>query len=319
MIATPTVDCREIQNLREAHYNATLVEVLEVHENLRIFRVRPDGGVPAFQAGQFVSLGLGYWEPRVAETQAEQLDERQLRKMPKRAYSISCTMLNDRGEVVAPADWPYLEFYITLVRHGDRLPPAMSPRLFALGAGDRLFVEAKAVGSFTLDAVSPGDNVVMLATGTGEAPHNAMVAELLASNHQGKIVSATCVRLHRDLAYLATHRRLESMFDNYHYQTLTTREPENLDPAAPGFRGKQYLQDYVESEGLRRDTGLTLDAGTSHAFLCGNPAMIGAPVRSSGSDMRRPVPGGMIDVLMRRGFRPDEPGKPGNLHFERYW
>jgi ferredoxin--NADP+ reductase len=275
--------------------------------------------VPAFQAGQFVSLGLGYWEPRVEGAQAEQLDERQLRKMPKRAYSISCTMLNDGGRVVPPADWPYLEFYVTLVRHGDRRPPAMSPRLFALHPGDRLFMETKALGSFTLNAVSSSDNVVMLATGTGEAPHNAMIAELLASNHQGQIVSATCVRLRRDLAYLATHRRLESMFDNYHYQTLTTREPENLDPAAPGFRGKQYLQDYVESDGLRRDTGVTLAADTSHVFLCGNPAMIGAPVRSPGSEVRRPAPGGMVELLMRRGFRPDEPGKPGNLHFERYW
>ncbi len=30
-------------------------------------------------------------------------------------------------------------------------------------------------------------------------------------------------------------------------------------------------------------------------------------------------PGGMIDVLHKRGFVSDRPKQPGNVHFERYW
>ncbi|MEQ8787805.1 MAG: ferredoxin--NADP reductase [Pirellulaceae bacterium] len=319
MITMLDIDSRQMERLRAAHYNATLIEVVEVHADLRILRVRPDGGMPTFRAGQFVSVGLGYWEPRVEGAQAEQLSEEQLFKVPRRAYSISCTMLDKSGVVVAPSCWPYLEFYVALVRQAARHAPVMSPRLFALRPGGRLFVETKAVGTFTLERVSPTDDVVLLATGTGEAPHNAMTAELLAANHRGAIVSVACVRRRRDLAYLPTHRKLEKMFENYHYQALTTREPENLDPDAPGYVGKQYLQDYVASGGLQRDTGLELQPDRSHAFLCGNPAMIGLPQKQPGSNVRRPAPGGMIDVLTRRGFRADLPQEPGNLHFERYW
>ena len=63
-----------------------------------------------------------------------------------------------------------------------------------LREGDRLFLGEKITGHFTLDPVQPDDTVVFLATGTGEAPHNYMLWELLRRGHRGRILSACCVR-----------------------------------------------------------------------------------------------------------------------------
>ena len=41
--------------------------------------------------------------------------------------------------------------------------------------------------------------MLFLATGTGEAPHNYMLWELLRRGHTGRILSACCVRYRRDL------------------------------------------------------------------------------------------------------------------------
>ena len=51
---------------------------------------------------------------------------------------------------------------------------------------------------------------MFFATGTGEAPHNAMVVELLRKGHMGPIVSAVTVRNLADLGYIDKNRELES-------------------------------------------------------------------------------------------------------------
>ncbi len=78
--------------------------------------------------------------------------------------------------------------------------------------GDRLTVEKKIVGHYVMEAIKPNDTVVFMGTGTGEAPHNAMVTELLSQGHQGRIVTATCVRKREDLGYLSMHRELERKY-----------------------------------------------------------------------------------------------------------
>src|SRR5436309_550738 len=75
-----------------------------------------------------------------------------------------------------------------------------------------------------INPVKPGDTVVFLATGTGEAPHNYMIWELLRRGHAGKIVSVCCVRFLRDLGYLDIQRELMRRHGHYKYITLTTRE-----------------------------------------------------------------------------------------------
>ncbi len=118
---------------------------------------------------------------------------------------------------------------------------------------------------------------------------------------------------------LEEHRWLEKMHPNYRYLTLTTLEPENLDPSVSGYVGKRYLQGYFESGNLERDSGCELRLGKSHVFLCGNPDMIGVPHRTYDPHRRYPKPRGMVEVLERLGFRTDLPHDPGDIHFEKYW
>jgi ferredoxin/flavodoxin---NADP+ reductase len=296
-----------------AVYNATLVDVAAVHEELRIFRVQPDWDVAA-EAGQYLALGLGNWERRVANVQPE-TDPLQNHKLIRRAYSISCPILDDSDHIRRIQDHRFLEFYITLIRQAKR-PPALTPRLFAMEVGARLFAEPHIVGHYTLEAVQADEPVVFFATGTGEAPHNAMLAELLHRGHRGRIVNAVCVRRRRDLGYHRVHRRLEKLFPHYRYLTLTTREPENTDPQRPDFQGKRYLQDFVASGELEASAQLPLDPRHCHVFLCGSPDMIGLSRPGQTSANSRP---GMISVLEERGFVQSGPLGPGRIRYERYW
>ncbi len=317
--AKPALSDAGAAALRRQHYNATAVAIERLHDELLIMQVRPDDFQLEFTPGQYTVLGLGYWEPRLAGTQDEPLGEAARRRLAKRAYSISCPLLDEGDHLVRATERYEQEFYITLVRFNDAQPPALTPRLFALSPGDRLFMSPHPHGHYSLDRVQPDDDVVLVSTGTGEAPHNAMLAELLSRGHTGRIVNVTCVRYQRDLGYLARHRRLESLFANYRYVALTTREPENLDPAHEGYVGKRYVQDYFGGGDFQADTGLPLTPDRTKVFLCGNPLMIGVPHQTHDPAGRYPQPTGMVEVLERMGFAVDRPHEPGNIFFEKYW
>lgn len=289
---------QEVKQLRDKHYNATLIERIDIHSDLAKFRIRPDGGVPKFQPGQYVALGLGYWETRLPGTQAEEFQPDKFWKVVRRAYSISCPLL-DREDNLLPCDrCDYLEFYVTLIREADQ-PPALTPRLFNLDVGQRLFVQSRVVGTYTLDGISPDDDVVMLATGTGEAPHNAMAAHLLSCGHRGKIIVATCARVFSDFGYRREHDVLASTYENFKYLTYTTREPRNLNPTAEDYVGIERLQTVYGSGRLAREANLKLQSDATHVFLCGNPAMIGLR-RPTDPPLTHP---GMLQLLLRDGFK----------------
>lgn len=319
MARVPSLSHEVAESLRQKHYNAQLVARRNVHAQLAILRVQPDEGMPPFEAGQYTTLGLGLWERRVEGFDNELLDEKALPRVLKRAYSASCSVFTPDGHVAPAQQFPYIEFYLTLVHHTVPHLPGLTPRLFALEPGERLLMGQHFKGQYTLAEVKPNDTVVFAATGTGEAPHNAMIAELLASAHAGRIVTVTGVRYKQDLGYIDVHRRLESLYSNYRYIALTTREPENIDAAHPAFVGKGYLQNYFASGDFERETGIALDPRTTRVFLCGNPAMIGMPTLDAHGGFLYPEPVGLIEVLAHRGFKPHEFGRPGNIHFERYW
>lgn len=302
----------QIAELRAARYNATAVGVRHVHSDLMVIRVRPDFAIPPHQPGQYCSLGLGYWEHRVDGCQQESLPPEQLTKLVLRPYSLSHPVESSPGVLQSGAD--FIEFYIVLVRENpDGRVPALTPRLFALREGDRLKMFEKITGNYTLDPVKPGDAVAFLSTGTGEAPHNYMLWDLLRRGHTGPIVSACCVRLKMDLGYLDVHRRLEERYSNYQYLPLLTREP--------GV-GKRYIQDIVESGELASKLGGELRPDRTHVFLCGNPKMIGVPEKNKETGERfYPQPTGVIELLERRGLLADHKATKfvGSVHFEEYW
>lgn len=304
----------EQEALRRQHYNATVASLRLANPELMVLRVRPDFTIPPHKPGQYTTLGMGYWEPRAPDCQDEAPRPGDEKKLVRRAYSISCSILGDDGQLLDGSTMNWLEFYIVLVRHADS-PPALTPRLFTLQNGARMFLGEKITGHFTLDPVKPTDAVVLLSTGTGEAPHNYMLWDLLRRGHQGPILAACCVRYRRDLAYLSIQEELMRRHENYQYLTLTTREADTV-------QQKVYIQDLLTSGQLEERLGRPLDPASAHVFLCGNPKMIGAPtIERATGNVSYPQPPGVIEILEKRGFHVDQPSQKikGNIHFEEYW
>src|SRR3990167_9356329 len=111
--------------MAKPEFNAVLSERIDLSPDLAIFKVKPKGWViPEFRAGQFVVLGLPGSAPRCVGSQPDEKPA-DPDKFIQRAYSIAST----------PLIKDYLEFYITVVRHG-----LFTPRLFSLKAGDNIFL-----------------------------------------------------------------------------------------------------------------------------------------------------------------------------------
>src|SRR5260370_19609715 len=99
-----------------------------------------------------------------------------------------------------------------------------------------------------------------------------MVWGWLGGKQGGDLLSACCVRYRRDLAYLALHEELMRRHPNYTYLSLTTREAHTV-------QHKVYIQDLITSGQLEERLGQPLDPARTHVYLCGNPKMIGVPVK----------------------------------------
>jgi ferredoxin--NADP+ reductase len=301
------------QALSEENYNATITSIRAHNPDLWVTRIKPDEPIETFKPGQYTTLALGFWERRADEVQ-ESFDEdpSQREKMARRSYSVSSSIVDEGGGLVAahPED---VEFYIVQVRPGEVEFPSLTPRLFTKTAGDRVFMSHKFTGRYTLDGVNPTDNIVFLSTGTGEAPQNHMTAELLRNGHQGAILNIVCVRYRRDLAYMSEQESVQSRFPTYKYLAITTREPENEGD-------KVYIQDLVTAGRVEEELGAPLDPANTHVFLCGNPSMIGLPRwDDNAGTMEFPEVVGVCELLHERGFKIDHRKERGNVHYEEYW
>jgi ferredoxin--NADP+ reductase len=296
----------DVAALRRTHYNATLADVQPVHADLRILRVRPDALLPSFEAGQWVMLGLGTWEPGVAGAPAPEPAEPQTPSLLRRSLSISSPILAPGGaRLLRAGEEESYEFYVTLPQDSS---PAFKPRLFGLGAGDRLWIAGAPQGNYTLARIHPGDDVLFASTGTGEAPHNRMIWELLRRGHRGRIGAVVTTRCRADQGYRGVHEQVVTLCPNYRYAAIATREP--------GEKGAR-LQEMLHSGELEAVAGFPLDPARTRVFLCGNPAMVGVPRPQPDGQFVYPQPPGMVEVLTReRGFRSDP--ESGNIHFERY-
>ncbi len=93
--------------LRKKYYNATIVYLKRVNEDLMIVRVEPDFPVPPHKAGQYGTLGMGQWEPRYPGCQEETPRPGDETKLIRRAYSISSSIIDEQGNLL---DLPHVNW-----------------------------------------------------------------------------------------------------------------------------------------------------------------------------------------------------------------
>ena len=267
-----------------ARLNAIILQRIEVSPGLIILRVIPDEWqLPDFEAGQFAVLGL----PGNAERCDLATSEEPLRhpaELIKRAYSIaSCSCSRE-----------YLEFYIALVPSGH-----LTPRLFALHAGDRVWLSEKIAGLFTLDQVPPGKQLVMVATGTGLAPYMSMLRTQTICGER-RIAVLHGARHSWELGYRHELDILTHRCSNFTYVPAISR-PADEHIRWHGQTG--HIQDVWRSTPLLAKWGAQPTPSDTHIFLCGNPGMIEA----------------MLTILQAEGFVEQTRHVPGQIHLERYW
>lgn len=267
--------------------NATMTARSDLHHGLLILRVRPDAPPPPFKAGQYAVLGLPAAAPRTPladpDPPAPEGAAAAPDKLIKRAYSISSS--SRQGE--------YLEFFVALVRSGS-----LTPRLFALKEGDRLWLGPKIVGMFTLEEAPKASDVLLIATGTGLAPYISM----LRSGYDfaaRRTVVIHAARNSWDLGYRQELEALAARWPTFHYLTIIS-DPHR-EPSWTGPVGLVY--EFFNNGTVERLFGRAVAPENTAAFLCGNPLMIG----------------GMLEMLQGRGFRKHSRREPGQIFVEEFW
>jgi ferredoxin--NADP+ reductase len=278
-----------------ATYNAS-VEIVISSDEARVIRVYPDGYKMKYKPGQYGSLGL-----LKSDINPE--------KLVKRAFCISSSMINisDR-KLINHEDIDYYEFYFNKVPNTGR--EQLTPKLFGLNNGDRLFCGEKIVGYYTTDNLMDGMNILLLGTTTGESPNNSIVTELLLHERASRICNISVGPPKWKSLYMEQHQALMKLHSNYLFRTINTQrilDLENL--IASALKDEDYSINNI---------GFNLNCKSSHIFLSGDPAMIGAPKKKGRWEYEHSK-GGVVPIITANGFEVSTRFKPGNVEYECYW
>ncbi len=263
--------------------NTTVLEREDLHEELAIIKLQPDGGkVEEFLPGQFCTLGL---PPNDGSAWVKPDGTPRTRpKLIRRAYSIASSPLTPE----------YVEVYVVLVSEGK-----LTPSLWTIQQGEKLFMDPRMRGEFTLERIRTGKDMICISTGTGLAPFMSMLRTHKGSGRWRRFVMVHGVRESRDLGYRAELEQLAAEDESLFYLPICSREPDGSDWAGEHGRVDALLQP-TKFESL---TGFGLSPEESDLFLCGNPAMIT----------------NVEEQFTKQGFATTTKDKVGTIHFERYW
>jgi ferredoxin--NADP+ reductase len=229
-----------------------------------LFTLTVSAEVEPFEPGQFVNLALDLGGT-----------------IERRSYSIA-----------SPPGSP-LEFLVAEVTTG-----VLTPSLCALEPGQKVLVERKPQGFFTLKWLPPARHLWLIATGTGLGPFLSM---LRTPEVYGRFERVVLVHGVRDRAHLAYRDELLALEAERGGQLeiawLVSREapPEGM------LTGR--VTTALTDGSLERAVGLALSPADSHVMLCGNPAMIEE----------------MTLLLGERGLKKHRVRAPGHITIEKYW
>jgi len=267
--------------------NAFVNQRIEVNPGLIKLRVIADGWeFPEFIPGQYTLLGLPWTSSRhsLADS-ADPMTPRNPHRMILRSYSMASSSRSRQ----------YLEFYIVLVRSG-----LLSPRLFALEEGQRLFVSPNFQGMFTLNEVPAEFNLVLIATGTGVAPYMSMLRSQIGGNFRERMAVIHGAARVSDLGYHDELEKLDETYSGFNYIPVISRPDEESGAWAGEIGRVEKL--WVENR-VRVLWQVDLTPENTHIFLCGSPYMI--------EDMK--------EILGGQGFREHTERQEGQVHVEKYY
>lgn len=241
--------------------DGTVTDNIHWHDRLFSLKVRTEPF--SFIAGQFVRLALETPEGRV-----------------QRAYSL----VNSPGSNEQ-------EFLVSYVPGG-----ALTPLLQQLKTGDTLGISQPAGGFFILDEVPEGDNLWLIATGTGIGPYLSMLGTATPWQRFSTVILVHSVRTVADLVYQPWIQQWQQQYpQQFRYKPVVTREhyPTAL---------TQRIPELISSRQLQVACNQPLDS-RSQIMLCGNPQMI--------TETRQ--------TLETLGLKKNLRSKPGNITVEQYW
>jgi ferredoxin--NADP+ reductase len=270
---------------QKSELNAMVSHKIEVAPGLIVLRVVPRGWeLPHFTPGQFAVLGL---PPEATRCDDSDPDEEPAKpgRLIRRAYSVASSSVSRE----------YLEFYINLVHSGS-----LTPRLFALEPGDRVWLGPKITGTFTLDLAPQDCHLALVATGTGLAPYMSMLRTMLPDSGERRLAVLLGARHSWDLGYHAELVTMQRLCPEFHYIPVVSRPDEEV-VEWTGHTG--YVMDLWRGGVLQDKWGVRPTPKNTRVFLCGNPAMI--------EDM--------ATLLAEEGFHEHSRKEPGEVFVERYW
>jgi ferredoxin--NADP+ reductase len=261
-------------------YNSTVIGKILLTPDLMVLRIKTDEPRNEFRAGQYTSIGLLSSEQRSANSvmTIEQTKENELIKRP---YSIAS----------AKYEISEFEFYISQVKSGQ-----LTPRLFNLTQGRRMWIDDQIHGIFSLNDVPEGSNIVMVATGTGLAPYMSFLRSHLNEHQNSKLAIIHGAGYPWDLGYYSELKFIQNNFINFFYYPTLLK----ADGAWTGLTG--YIEKHLESNILENDAKIEVNPDKTHFFLCGNPKMVES----------------VTNYLSRYNYTKHCEDKVGSLHVEEY-
>jgi len=267
--------------MEESKYNATVVGKILLTPDIMTLRVDTDEPREQFSAGQYTLLGLYSSEER-SPNSTPATDPVEPDKLIQRPYSIAS----------ATGSVQQFEFYISQVKSGQ-----LTPRLFNLNPGDRLFISKRIVGVFKLAETPENQDIVMIATGTGMAPYLSFLRSYLTDRPDSKMAIIQGAAKQWDLGYYSELTFLENSFDNFTYvPTLTDADKT--------WNGHQlWIEQMLDEDVLKNEAGIDIDPQKTHFFLCGNPKMVK----------------NVSEWLFNKGYKKHTRKEPGALHVEEFW